>query len=160
MNEEIEAWMLEAGNGGTACLEYPTSIHLDELDARYRDPTRWEEGILECLRSALPIRARLGLPCEVTVGLPIGRPLGRLELHHLSIAKLVELRTRTPPLLCLFPYGRESWMEVVRDYKGRCTRARLLDLELHLCDWWDADDERQVGGVWISAGDVQAPAVR
>jgi hypothetical protein len=149
IDEEIKLWIVEAAERGTRLQEDAMNIHIDELDARLRDPAHWEEGILECLRSAERLSTELCIPYEVTVGLPIGRPVEKQDLHDPSLDKLLTLRVRTPPMLCLFRAGREPWEVTVQDFGGRCEHASLPGLDMYPCDWWDEYDELRIGCVWL-----------
>lgn len=154
VHEQIVRWLEEEAEQVIRSRTGVTSIHINELDPQFRDPARWEEGMLECLRSAEHVVVEL--PLDVAVGLPIGRPAGPQALGERSFANLLELRTYVPPVLCLFRPGREPWEVTVREFGGQCQGASLPGLELYLCEWWDPDDAQQVGSVWIQSTRLDA----
>lgn len=145
MREAISDWL----SGVEARREQVASIHVDELDEHLSEPAQWVSGMLECLRAAESLVRQDGRTFRVAVSLPLARPVGVEEIAGLSLVRLVEFRTYTPPLLCVFEPGREPWIVTERECGGRCIRVPHTDLEMYSCEWWDSDDEKPAGGVWM-----------
>ncbi|HET7463765.1 MAG TPA: hypothetical protein VFJ82_21095 [Longimicrobium sp.] len=149
MDSELTAWMLKVTGAGSASTNAVASIHLDELDRKLADPATWEQAITDCLPIADAVRLRHEIPYEVAVGIPVSPPVTTAELGAPALRRIVERRTAVTPVVCLFRRGHEPWEVTEREFEGECERYHADGYELHLCKWWDPDDERLAGGVWV-----------
>lgn len=149
IDSELTAWMLKVAKADSASTNAVASVHLDELDRKLADPATWEQAIIHCLPIADAVLRDHELLYGVAVGIPVSHSVAVAELRAPSLRQIVEMRTAVTPVVCLFRRGREPWEVTEREFQGKCERRDTDLYELYVCTWWDPDDERMAGGVWV-----------
>jgi len=124
----IESWMRAIIlHGG---VDRYDDLHIDRIDARWKDQKVWISAGLQVYDLALNIRDREQLPFSVVLGFSLISGTQRKGVNFVAIADIERELGGTPPSLYLFRPGEEPWTEA-----GRIkTEARTEDVMIEKVD--------------------------
>jgi len=128
-------------------------VHIDELDARYRDRHTWLRGGVECLSSAASRisahRWRITPAMEFFI-----EPSGLTdEVSAVNLAELSSRWSHTPPALTVYRCGNEPWKA---DTAFKPIQVELNDdsvsglrIRAYFQEWFDDADQVYDKRLWL-----------
>lgn len=107
-SDRIRNWMLEIlSTGGIQRFD---DLHIDDIDAHWRDRSSWISGSIEALRLAVGIRNEIAPDKVLALGVSLNS-----DIHDLpppdTIERLLTQMDWAPPSLYLFAAGDEPWAD-------------------------------------------------
>ncbi len=86
-------------------------LHVDEIDARYKDRDQWMNGVAHALEQAVAIRDEKDLPFTIAVGIALAPSAEALGAVPADTSELSDAMDLTPPSLYAFPVGQTPWIK-------------------------------------------------
>jgi hypothetical protein len=105
--EAVAGWMQGIIEDGG--IDRHDDLHVDTIDAQWRDRTTWLDAGLEAYMLARGIRDRQSLPYVVSLAFSLGTSATRLGVNFSDSAGFANELDWSPPSLYLFRPSEEPW---------------------------------------------------
>src|ERR1700685_908526 len=121
----VETWI-------SSCLQSSgiirhDELHIDRIDAAWRDRATWISASLEVLKLATSIKDSAPYrDLSVVLALSLQSTLQNTGVDFTSMGELQERLGHTPPSLYLFPRGKEPWTQA----EGENVTVKKIDISI------------------------------
>ncbi|MBC8042196.1 MAG: hypothetical protein IAF08_02010 [Rhizobacter sp.] len=112
LEKVIEAWLTKTINEDI--WKGHADIHIDEIDGRFKDKSRWLVGGKACLEKAIEIRKKFSLPCILTLNIELTSE-DFIGANFRNYSDIESQLSWTPPSLYVFPPHSEILADAIRE---------------------------------------------
>jgi hypothetical protein len=127
--EPIERWMLTVATDGG--IDRFDDLHIDKIDARWKDPKVWVRAGLEAYRTAVALRNRHQLPFVVALGFSLKSSEKLLGMECHTIDEFSNWLDWSPPSLYLFRPGKTPSAEAQRGVVEKILEENVMIQDLN-----------------------------
>lgn len=128
-------------------------LHVDQIDAVFRDPSAWATAAVQCLRVAARVAEEQSWPITVAVELFLRPGSSHESLDVVDLDQLSDRWSHTPPALVVYRNGAEPWTKSESFERVGLTIdisvSDKLMIQSYFQQWYDESEGNYDRRLWL-----------